>query len=255
MKTAILKTNLWDDDEFYELNIDTKLLYLLLLSSPERGVSDIYAVTDRILTARSGLAQKQLEICKQQLQDRGLVLFCGKFVRLTSAAYVLPKKGRFTAKALEREYDDVPVEILAALTPPPEVKDNSPLIVKDIKRTIHKDKDRDKDRDKDKDVDKSIAPKFGNKEINSLFDTWEEVVGYKLQANRQKNRNACNNLIRKFDVEGVVKLIYGAARASEDRFGPRISDFISLQAKSDELMAWGRRQTSAGGSKPRVVSV
>jgi len=112
MKTAILKTNLWDDDDFYELNIDTKLLFLLLLSSPERGVSNVYKINDRILSARSGLNVNQLQICKKQLEERNLVLFYDKYVKLTDFAYVKPTSGNFTRVTLSRELQEIPADVL-----------------------------------------------------------------------------------------------------------------------------------------------
>jgi len=110
MKTAILKTNIWDDDDFYDLNIDTKLLYLLLLSSPERGMSDVYKVSDRILSARSGLNSKQIDICKKQLTEAGLVMFFNNYVKLTDISYVQPTTGRFTAAALESKIKTRPAK-------------------------------------------------------------------------------------------------------------------------------------------------
>lgn len=133
MKTAILKTSLWDDDSFYELNIDTKLLYLLLMSAPERGVSDVYAVSDRILSVRSGLNEQQLRVCKKQLEEKELVSFNGKYIWLKGSAYVLPKKGRFTDDALVREAEELPEEIRDIF--------NSSLIVKHYSDTIHNNND------------------------------------------------------------------------------------------------------------------
>lgn len=115
MKTAILKTTIWDDDDFYELNIDTKLLYLLLLSSPERGVSNVYKVNDRILSARSGLNINQLLICKKQLEEKNLVIFYDKYVKLSDMAYVKPTTGNFTKVSLCRELQEIPLEILQHL--------------------------------------------------------------------------------------------------------------------------------------------
>ena len=112
MKTAILKTNIWDDDDFYELNIDTKILYLLLLSSPERGVSNVYKINDRILSVRSGLNTNQLSICKKQLEDKNLVIFYDKYVKLSDLAYVQPTKGNFTKVSLNRELQEVPENVL-----------------------------------------------------------------------------------------------------------------------------------------------
>lgn len=140
MKTAILKTNLWDDDDFYELNIDTKLLYLLLMSAPERGVADVYSVSERILSVRSGLNEQQLRVCKKQLEEKGLVSFSGKFVWLKGSAYVLPKKGRFTDDALIREYEELPKNIVEEF--------NSSLIVEHYSNTIYKDNNNNIDKDR-----------------------------------------------------------------------------------------------------------
>ena len=236
MKTAILKTNLWDDDEFYELNMDTKLLYLLLMSAPERGVSDIYAVSDRILSARSGLNDKQLAVCKNQLQGKGLVLFSGKFIKLSGSAYVMPKKGRFTEQALEREASEVPGSVIEAFDSLTSVNSNSSLIVEHYDNTIHKDIDNNKDVDKDNNKDKSKP------EINDMFTFWEETIGYPVTSNRQRNRNACSNLLKKYHVAGLKQLINATAASQSDKYAPRVSDFISLQSKINELLAWAKRK-------------
>jgi len=230
MKTAILKTNLWDDDDFFELNIDTKLLYLLLMSAPERGVSDIYKVSNRILSARSGLSSDQLEICKKQLAEKGLVSFDKSYIKLIGSAYVLPKKGRFTEQALTREYEEVPKETLDYF--------NSSLIVEYNNNTIHNNKDKDNNINIDVNKDNS------KKEINDLFLEWNEVVGYEIQSNIQKNRYACNNLLKKHGKDKLMQLLRGVALSQSDNFAPRVSDFVSLQSKLSELLAWGKRQSS-----------
>ena len=85
MKTALIKTDIWDDDTFYEMNIDTKLIYLLLLTSPERGVGRIFKMSDRLISARSGLNHQQIVVCKKQLQETGVVFFKDNYILLVSA--------------------------------------------------------------------------------------------------------------------------------------------------------------------------
>lgn len=82
---------------------------------------------------------------------------------------------------------------------------------------------------------------YGAPEINELFDYWEQILGYRVEGQRQRNRNACSNLVKKHGVDGVRRLIQGVAKASNDRFAPRIADFTQLQARYNELIAWGRR--------------
>ena len=141
MKTAILKTSLWDDDIFYELNIDTKLLYLLLASAPERGVSDVYKVSERILSVRSGLNSTQIKVCKEQLEKAGLAEFIDNYIWLKGEAYVQPKRGRFTDEALLREAQELPQEIRE--------KFNSSLIVEYYNDTLYKDNNNNIDINKD----------------------------------------------------------------------------------------------------------
>lgn len=86
------------------------------------------------------------------------------------------------------------------------------------------------------------ASKYGKPEINDCFLKWKEIVGYPITSKTAANRNACNNLIRKHTVEGVERLIRGVAKTQEDKFAPRISDFITLQAKQNDLLAWGKRK-------------
>jgi len=161
MKTAILKTNIWDDDDFYELNIDTKLLYLLLLSSPERGVSNVYKINDRILSARSGLNINQLQLCKKQLEEKNLVLFYEKYLKLTDFSYVKPQSGKFTKVSLERELKEVPTDVLKAFN-----IDLDAVIHQCDTSTVLEHIDKDINKDNNKDINKRTASEI---EIDRMY--------------------------------------------------------------------------------------
>jgi len=227
----MIKTSLWDDDTFYELNIDTKLVYMLTLTSPERGVGRIFKMSDRIISARSGLSIDQISICKKQLESKGLVSFYKGWINLTEkSSFVQPIKGKLTPITLQREIDDIPSDIRCyfdqSFTGETPVHDND------------NDNDNDNVHDNVKVNDKSSS------EINDIFSLWEEVIGYKIESNQQKNRYACSNLLKKHGKDKLEQLLRGVALTQADKYAPRISDFVSLQSKLSELLAWGKRQTS-----------
>lgn len=231
MKTAMIKTSLWDDDSFYELNIDTKLVYMLTLTAPERGVGRIFKMSDRIISARSGLSTDQISICKKQLEDKGLVIFYKGWINLTDqSSFVQPIKGKLTPITLDRELQDIPSDIRCyfdqSFTGEPPVHVNDNVHVHDNVADIVK-------------VNDNTKP-----EINELFSLWNELVGYEIDSNKQKNRYACNNLLKKHGKDKLSQLLRGVALSQSDKYAPRISDFVSLQSKLSELLAWGKRQST-----------
>lgn len=92
---------------------------------------------------------------------------------------------------------------------------------------------------------------YGKPEINQLFETWESTTGLPITSNKTKNRYACNNLINKYGVDGVEKLIRVVERAQLDQYAPRVADFCDLQAKLNQLLVWAKGQTT----NSRVISV
>ena len=93
-----------------------------------------------------------------------------------------------------------------------------------------------------------VSPEtYGKAEINQLFETWEQTTGLPITSNRAKNRYACNNLIGKYGVDGVEKLIRVVEKAQTDRYAPRVADFCDLQAKLNQLLVWakGKAHSSA----------
>lgn len=93
-----------------------------------------------------------------------------------------------------------------------------------------------------------VSPEtYGKVEINQLFETWEHTTGLPITSNRTRNRYACNNLIGKYGVDGVEKLIRVVEKAQTDRYAPRVADFCDLQAKLNQLLVWakGKAHSSA----------
>lgn len=100
-------------------------------------------------------------------------------------------------------------------------------------------------------AEKSPTKKTPSKNIDLLFDYWQEQIGYAITSKRQANRFACSNLIKKFGVEDVKRLVDGVLQAQGDRYGPKISDFSDLQSNLNKLLAWGRNHKQKGLVKIR----
>jgi hypothetical protein len=96
------------------------------------------------------------------------------------------------------------------------------------------------------------TPVYGKKELNDLFNYWEEKTGVGIASKRQANRNACNNLYKKMGAEKVRQLIDGVALAQNDQYAPRICDFCDLQAKLTQLLTWGKTRNIA---TPRIIKI
>lgn len=90
--------------------------------------------------------------------------------------------------------------------------------------------------------------KYGKTEINELFDYWEENIGIKISSKVQYNRNACNNLIKKYGVNGVKQLIIAVQASHNDQFAPQISDFDELQSKLTRLLTWAKKKGTTSAS-------
>jgi hypothetical protein len=94
---------------------------------------------------------------------------------------------------------------------------------------------------------------FGKPEINELFEYWLEKTGIPIAGNVQRNRYACKNLLKKYELVGVKKLIEGVALAQTDKYAPRICDFAQLQSKLSDLLVWGKKKSI--GDKKGVIKV
>lgn len=87
-------------------------------------------------------------------------------------------------------------------------------------------------------------PSYGNSSINSMFDYWQKCVGTPIISREKSNRRACYNLLRNKHI-GEEKLRHAVeflGEIKEDRFAPRISDFVDLQSKFNALCDYKNRR-------------
>lgn len=104
-----------------------------------------------------------------------------------------------------------------------------------------------------KNILRILDKSYGNSTINELFDYWKETTGLPITAKIKENRRACYNLLKKHTADGLKRLICGVAQAQNDQYAPRIADFCGLQAKTNELLLWGKKKLI--GNKKGVIKV
>lgn len=78
--------------------------------------------------------------------------------------------------------------------------------------------------------------------LTEMMQEWENIVG--MEIDDMANRKACAAMIRDLGKEKVIQLIRGVALAMNDKYAPRISDFVSLKRKKNDLILWGRKKGS-----------
>ena len=166
------------------------------------------------------------------------------------SSFIQPVKGKLTANVLERELSDIPEAVLSffdKLTyekPPVPHRSGTGAALVYVN-------DDDNVRDNDTVNDRTAV--YGNPEINELFSDWYEIVGYELTSDIVKNRRAASNLLKKHGRDGIKSLLRGVDISQKDKFAPRISDFVTLQGKANELVAWGKRTGNSGHPKVGIA--
>lgn len=175
MKTAIIKTTFWDDEAFESLNLDSKLLYFYLLANPTRTLHKIIKLNDKIASAYTGLSIDQISICKNQLEEKGLVSFKSRYYVLLKD-YVEAKKGRFTTRVIAKEDSEIPSDVKQYfsslnLSNPISNKGNYTGTIPEHNNN-NKDNNKDNNRDKDKDKDKKTSR--NSKKVINYSDEYKQ---------------------------------------------------------------------------------
>jgi hypothetical protein len=93
------------------------------------------------------------------------------------------------------------------------------------------------------------AEKISSKSIDELFEYWHEAVGYEMTAQKKTNRDYASKIIKDYGIEDAMRMIKGAALASEDQYAPGISNFSDLYRKWDKLKLWGKKRMTSNSGK------
>lgn len=232
MRTTLINTTFWREGDVDYLHLDSKLLYLFMLTNPDKGLANIYHFKPKVISAYCGLSVDQISVAINQLKELGYVdVFEGFYILLKG--HEMPKKGRFTKQTIEKDKELVPEKVLEHF---------NLLEIDNSSGVAPEHNNNNKDNTNTINNTKEITTNKSNIDINEMFEAWNEIVGYEISANKQKNRYACSNLLKKYGKDKLTQLLNGVLLAQSDKFAPRISDFATLQSKLNELLLWGKRK-------------
>lgn len=215
MKTQIIKTSFWKDDKIYQLSIDAKLLYLCLLTNPEKNTTPAFKVSDRMLSIQTGFNINQIEVAKKVLVELELIKFVEGYFIINDQDFVKAAKGKLSAHLYEKDITSLPENIQILLlsdTGAPQEYNN-----------------KDKDNNNNKDI---------NKENFDLF--WLEYPV------RKSDKSACLTLFKSYSratqeqiIEDVKKRkIEHAGWVKENfKFTPAPINYLKRKRWEDEIEA------------------
>ena len=164
MRTAIISTEFWESDEIASLNSDTRSIYMCLLTNPKRNTTNVFKLSNRLISFYSGFNTDVVKTCLKQLSDDNYIIMVDGYFILTGQEYVKAKRGRLTS--------DIEDSFLASL--PEKVKET--LINNNISSRealehslVYKHNNKDKDNNKDNNINKD------NKELDIIKERFDLI--------------------------------------------------------------------------------
>lgn len=118
MRTRIIHTKIWNDEWFFNLSTEAKLLFIYLITNEHIGLTGYIELSDRIICNETNIPIKKLQEIKKELE--GKVRFYGGWVYVTNFSKYDPIKGDNNPlrKAYEKELASIPQEIRGGMDAP-----------------------------------------------------------------------------------------------------------------------------------------
>jgi len=115
MKTRVIYTDIWKDEDFHSLNSDTKIFYLVILLNEDIGQTRIYKCSDRMLEMYSGLTAQQISKCKDDLEVAQLAYFKDGYICIASNLGFIESHygGKKNDIARAKEFERIPKDVLS----------------------------------------------------------------------------------------------------------------------------------------------
>lgn len=111
MKTSIIYSQeLWSDDEYFKLSLDAKLLYLFLISSPDRGYLNVFKWGKRFASAYTGLSESQVAVAVEALVDKNFVEVYENYI-CVKKSHVAKVGGPYGPANTERQLMALPEDV------------------------------------------------------------------------------------------------------------------------------------------------
>lgn len=200
MKTAIIKTDFWKDDDIYELSIDERMLYLCILTNPERNTTPAFKCSDRIMSAFTGFNTQQMQVARQRLIDREKIIFIEGYYLIRNQDFVDTKRGKLSSDKYLEDLKTLPKGIQDIILKNKDFRSRAalePLESIEIEKEI----DTEIVVEKEKDTEKS-------KQISEVIKALEKVdAKNKLYYGNKTQRKACEFIIQEYGFQEVLDMI------------------------------------------------
>lgn len=109
MKTRIIKTTFWEDENVLELSPEARGFYLYLLTNPKINIIGVYELPNPFISFQTGYSKEKIQTLKQELLEKGRASFDGAWVILPNALrhnnYLATPFNQSTAK---KEIETIP---------------------------------------------------------------------------------------------------------------------------------------------------
>ncbi len=114
MKTRVINTDIFRDELFTSLNIDTRYLYLTTILNPDISQTRIYKCPDSFLEMYSGIPHQQIEKCKNDLDIAGLAFFKDGWICVGSDIGFVRSyySGAKNISSQVKEFENIPKKII-----------------------------------------------------------------------------------------------------------------------------------------------
>lgn len=109
MSNVLVNTGFWDADKTIELHLDSRMVFLYIMSSPHRGYLDVFELKRHHTAMCLGINKSMVENGIRDLVDKGYIRVFDKYVQLL----VSYKKigGGFNDINAKREIETLPVNV------------------------------------------------------------------------------------------------------------------------------------------------
>lgn len=246
----MVSTKFWSDPWIVdELNPLDRYLFLYLLTNEKTNIAGVYELSLRTMSNETGIEKEELTRMLKRLESR--VAYVLGWVVFRKAIKNQNFRSPKIEAALGRELQDVPSDVIQYISFPVglgellQEKYGIDTVSHLTKLNLTKPIGNNLTIPNGNAPAKAVAvEKIPTEKINQFLQVWEAGIG--MNVDSVSNRKAIAAMLRVHSDDQLMKLVEGVKLSLDDKFAPRISDFVSLKRKKNDLLIWGRkRQTNS----------
>lgn len=110
MNTSIIKKDFWKSDEYIEFHLDTKVIYLYLMSCPDKGYLNVFKFNKHIASLCTGVSKNSIEAGLEQLEAKGFIEIYNDYIGLLKG-HTTAVGGQYGGVNKLRELASLPVDV------------------------------------------------------------------------------------------------------------------------------------------------